>query len=145
MFFFSSRRRHTRCALVTGVQTCALPILREINPVARFYVAFIGSSFDPPKARQAAFDMIDQGVDMLYAERFGVAEAAQERGKLAIGNVGDTQPQYPDTVVASALWNMEPTIERALTMVKRGTFKADDYGKHSKMRYQGSMRREKRG
>src|SRR3546814_18190281 len=31
--FFSSRRRHTRCALVTGVQTCALPIYRgRINP-----------------------------------------------------------------------------------------------------------------
>src|SRR3546814_472538 len=29
IFFFSSRRRHTRCALVTGVQTCALPILRN--------------------------------------------------------------------------------------------------------------------
>src|SRR3546814_8950381 len=29
-FFFSSRRRHTRCALVTGVQTCALPISREV-------------------------------------------------------------------------------------------------------------------
>src|SRR3546814_16680556 len=29
-FFFSSRRRHTRCALVTGVQTCALPIYRKI-------------------------------------------------------------------------------------------------------------------
>src|SRR3546814_8464683 len=28
-FFFSSRRRHTRCALVTGVQTCALPICRR--------------------------------------------------------------------------------------------------------------------
>src|SRR3546814_4781735 len=28
VFFFSSRRRHTRCALVTGVQTCALPIFR---------------------------------------------------------------------------------------------------------------------
>src|SRR3546814_5754094 len=28
IFFFSSRRRHTRCALVTGVQTCALPIYR---------------------------------------------------------------------------------------------------------------------
>src|SRR3546814_4598992 len=28
-FFFSSRRRHTRCALVTGVQTCALPIWRQ--------------------------------------------------------------------------------------------------------------------
>src|SRR3546814_13519965 len=29
VFFFSSRRRHTRCALVTGVQTCALPISRS--------------------------------------------------------------------------------------------------------------------
>src|SRR3546814_4367608 len=29
VFFFSSRRRHTRCALVTGVQTCALPICWE--------------------------------------------------------------------------------------------------------------------
>src|SRR3546814_6229814 len=34
MFCFSSRRRHTRCALVTGVQTCALPILNQgSNPV----------------------------------------------------------------------------------------------------------------
>src|SRR3546814_3064624 len=30
-FFFSSRRRHTRCALVTGVQTCALPISRPTS------------------------------------------------------------------------------------------------------------------
>src|SRR3546814_19780033 len=30
-FFFSSRRRHTRCALVTGVQTCALPIFRHLT------------------------------------------------------------------------------------------------------------------
>src|SRR3546814_7864326 len=29
IFFFSSRRRHTRCALVTGVQTCALPIAED--------------------------------------------------------------------------------------------------------------------
>src|SRR3546814_3128681 len=39
IFFFSSRRRHTRCALVTGVQTCALPICRgepedDLVPVA---------------------------------------------------------------------------------------------------------------
>src|SRR3546814_8014489 len=32
LFFFSSRRRHTRCALVTGVQTCALPICRLRAP-----------------------------------------------------------------------------------------------------------------
>src|SRR3546814_6012396 len=32
-FFFSSRRRHTSCALVTGVQTCALPILGQHWPI----------------------------------------------------------------------------------------------------------------
>src|SRR3546814_3698945 len=31
LFFFSSRRRHTRCALVTGVQTCALPIYKGLR------------------------------------------------------------------------------------------------------------------
>src|SRR3546814_2984590 len=36
LFFFSSRRRHTRCALVTGVQTCALPIF----PTGRFGAPF---------------------------------------------------------------------------------------------------------
>src|SRR3546814_10039744 len=36
VFFFSSRRRHTRCALVTGVQTCALPILTGFVPAIGF-------------------------------------------------------------------------------------------------------------
>src|SRR3546814_1196577 len=35
VFFFLSRRRHTRCALVTGVQTCALPVAAKPEPVAR--------------------------------------------------------------------------------------------------------------
>src|SRR3546814_18195971 len=35
IFFFSSRRRHTRCALVTGVQTCALPIFPGRHPPQR--------------------------------------------------------------------------------------------------------------
>src|SRR3546814_1074368 len=48
-FFFSSRRRHTRCALVTGVQTCALPISWEtantsfrIEPVAIASAVYLG-------------------------------------------------------------------------------------------------------
>src|SRR3546814_2574232 len=41
-FFFSSRRRHTRCALVTGVQTCALPIsLAYAYPTSRFEPAAV--------------------------------------------------------------------------------------------------------
>ena len=81
--------------------------------------------------------MIEKGADVMYAERFGVSDAAKERGKLAIGNVIDTQSQYPDTVVASALWNMEPTIDRAIKNVKAGTFKAEDYGQYSTDEVQG--------
>jgi basic membrane lipoprotein Med (substrate-binding protein (PBP1-ABC) superfamily) len=82
--------------------------------------------------------MIEKGADVMYAERFGVSDAAKERGKLAIGNVIDTQKEYPNTVVASALWNMEPTIDRALKAVKDGSFKAEDYGQYSLMKYKGS-------
>jgi basic membrane lipoprotein Med (substrate-binding protein (PBP1-ABC) superfamily) len=111
---------------------------REVNPKVEFYVTFIGSWFDPPKAKEAAYAMIEKGADILYAERFGVSDAAKEKGKLAIGNVINTQPQYPDTVIASALWNMEPTIDRAIKAVKDGKFKAEDYGPYSMMKYKGS-------
>src|SRR3546814_3135512 len=43
-FFFSSRRRHTRCALVTGVQTCALPILLVAGHTVKTIAARLGRS-----------------------------------------------------------------------------------------------------
>ena len=111
---------------------------KEVNPKAEFTVTFINSWFDPPKAKEATFAMIDKGADVLYAELFGVSDAAKEKGKLAIGNVINTQEQYPDTVVASALWHMEPSIDRALKLVKDGKFTAEDYGPYSMMKHKGS-------
>jgi basic membrane protein A len=111
---------------------------KEINPKAEFSVSFINSWFDPPKAKEAAFAMIDKGADVLYAERFGVSDAAKEKGKLAIGNVINTQDKYPDTVVASALWNFEPSADRAIKLVKEGKFIAEDYGQFSMMKHKGS-------
>src|SRR3546814_2288478 len=61
-FFFSSRRRHTRCALVTGVQTCALPICTEAVEVG---------------------EAIDGVVDRLLYERkcdgYGIIGRSEER------------------------------------------------------------------
>ena len=111
---------------------------KETNPKVEFTVTFINSWFDPPKAKEATFAMIDKGADVLYAERFGVSDAAKEKGKLAIGNVINTQEQYPDTVVASALWHMEPSIDRAMKLVKDGKFTAEDYGPYSMMKHKGS-------
>ena len=53
---------------------------KEVNPAVKCKVTFIGSFFDPPKAKEAALAQIAAGVDVIYAERFGVIEAAQEKG-----------------------------------------------------------------
>ncbi len=107
--------------------------VREVKPDAKFQVSFIGSWFDPPKAKETAFAMIDGGADLMYAERFGVSDAAKERGVLAIGNVIDTQGDYPETVVTSALWHFEPTLNAAVAAIQGGSFKADNYGTYSFM------------
>jgi basic membrane protein A and related proteins len=111
--------------------------VKETAPDAKFQVAFIGSWFDPPKAKETAFAQIDAGADVMYAERFGVSDAAKERKVLAIGNVIDTQADYPETVVASALWHFEPTLDKAIANVKSGLFKAENYGIYSFMREGG--------
>ncbi|MCB1349512.1 MAG: BMP family ABC transporter substrate-binding protein, partial [Maritimibacter sp.] len=71
------------------------------------------------------------------AERFGVSDAAMEKGILAIGNVIDTQAEYPDTVVASALWHFEPTLQAALAAISAGSFTAANYGVYSFMKEGG--------
>src|SRR3546814_9386984 len=68
--FFSSRRRHTRCALVTGVQTCAVPICRDCETAG--------------KARRRNHRIrivdVDQLVDPRYDENHGDEQAAEKNG-----------------------------------------------------------------
>ena len=109
----------------------------ETNGSVKFQVAFIGSWFDPPKAKETALAQIDAGADIMYAERFGVSDAAKDRGILAIGNVINTQADYPETVVASALWHFEPTLDTAVSKVTDKSFAADDYGVYSFMKNGG--------
>src|SRR3546814_8932116 len=63
-FFFSSRRRHTRCALVTGVQTCALPISQTTHEHLTRFVT------------RSALDVIDPAQATRYGEIGGAALAA---------------------------------------------------------------------
>ena len=111
---------------------------RSTNPQVKFLISFIGSWYDPPKAKEAAFAMTDKGADVLYAERFGVTDAAKERGLKVVGNVVDTAAQYSGTVLASALWHMEPTMDRAIKAVREQRWEAVDYGQFSQMQYGGA-------
>ncbi len=99
------------------------------NPKCQFKVNFIGSWYDPPKAKEAAFAQVETGVDILYAERAGVVDAAREKGILAFGNVNDMNKEEngKDVVVTSALWHMESAINNAIAEVAAGKFEARDY------------------
>src|SRR3546814_2308053 len=65
VFFFSSRGRHTRCALVTGVQTCALPI-SVVEPEVRH---------EHPVARQDGAEFVPTGWISALERPVGAAEA----------------------------------------------------------------------
>ncbi len=100
-----------------------------VNPDAQFKVSFIGSWYDPPKAKEAAFAQVESGVDVLYAERAGVVDASREKGIIAFGNVNDMNQEEngTDVVVTSALWHMESAINHAISRVKDGSFAAENY------------------
>src|SRR3546814_3496003 len=101
MFFFcSSRRRHTRCALVTGVQTCALPISRDLagkrTQVHRALLALSGDArhlfliFDEAQELSGAeFAWLKSVINRLVRDRvkvtvvlFGQLELKARRSKL---------------------------------------------------------------
>src|SRR3546814_2363060 len=74
MFFFSSRRRQTRCACVTGVQTCALPI--SLAATGQAGEGACDVAFPPPLARDSA-TALATGVDtdILLCAALAIAEA----------------------------------------------------------------------
>ncbi len=102
---------------------------QSVKPDIKFKVTFIGSWYDPPKAKEAAFAQIEAGCDIMYAERAGVVDACREKGILAFGNVNDMNKEEngTDVVVTSALWHMESAIGHAIDRVKSGTFSAEEY------------------
>lgn len=114
---------------------------KAVNPAAQFKVSFIGAWYDPPKAKEFAYAQIESGVDILYAERAGVVDAAREKNIIAFGNVNDMNKEEngTDVVVTSALWNMEPAITHAIDMVKAGTFSAEDYREWTMMAKGGAF------
>ena len=112
--------------------------VKEVNPDARFLNGFIGAWFDPAKAKEAAIAQIDAGADILFGERIGTADGAQERNVKAIGSLIDYTPRYPGTVFANAIWNYGPTIEAIVADIKGGKPVGRDYTEYSFMKYGGN-------
>src|SRR3546814_1767790 len=86
VFFFSSRRRHTRCALVTGVQTCALPISKPRPALVAFITAGDGDTAANLDALVAGgADVIELGMPFTDPMADGPAIQAANLRSLAKG------------------------------------------------------------
>jgi basic membrane protein A len=99
---------------------------QDVNPKVEVKVTFISSWFDPAAAKEAALAQIGAGADVLFAERFGVIEAAVEKNVLAIGNMSDQKDLGPKNVVTSVTWNMGPTVKYVIDQVLAGSYTAQD-------------------
>lgn len=98
----------------------------SVNPDVDVKTTFINSWFDPAAAKEAALAQIDAGADVLFAERFGVIEAAAENGLYAFGNMSDQKELAPEHVVSGPVWNMEPTVDYIINQVAAGAYTAQD-------------------
>jgi basic membrane protein A len=98
----------------------------SVNPEVDVRTSFINSWFDPAAAKEAALAQIDSGADVLFAERFGVSEAAAETNFYAFGNMSDQKDLAPEFVVSGPVWHMEPTVDYIINQVAGGTYTAQD-------------------
>jgi basic membrane lipoprotein Med (substrate-binding protein (PBP1-ABC) superfamily) len=103
------------------------------NPEVEVKVTFINSWFDPTTAKEAAVAQIGAGADVLYAERAGVIDAAEEAGLLAVGNMMDQQADAPENVITSVTWSMTPTVEYVVDQVLAGAYTSQDLKDFSMM------------
>src|SRR3546814_3593811 len=81
-FFFSGRRRHTRCALVTGVQTCALPI----------YLADLPATGLVQEGSRVRYRLVVAGDDAAVERFTNIAKASLGRGQ-RLETIADARPE----------------------------------------------------
>ena len=93
--------------VVQGINAFTLG-MRSVNPAATVRVVFLGEWFNPPRERDAAMTLMNQGAEVLafHTGSTAVMSAAQERGKLAVAYHSDMRKVAPDAQVVAVthLW-----------------------------------------
>ncbi len=89
--------------VIQGINAFTLG-MRSVNPQAQVKVVWINTWFDPPREREAAITLFDQGVDVMafHTASTAIMQAAQERGKLAVAYHSDMRGVGPDAQIVAA-------------------------------------------
>jgi basic membrane protein A and related proteins len=100
---------------------------KDANPDVKVLHTFIGSWFDPPKAKEAAIAQVEQGADVLSAQGVGVIDAAVEKKVFVIGAMTDQNHLGPDVVLTSVTWDIYPVVKEMAQAVMDGTWTSKTY------------------
>lgn len=102
--------------------------MRSVNPRAMVKLVWLDTWFDPPRERDAAMALFDQGVDVLsfHTASTAVMAAAQERGKLAVAYHSDMRSVGPDAQIVAVTHEWGGYYTQRARAVLNGSWKSGD-------------------
>ncbi len=111
--------------VIQGINAFTLG-MRSVNPGAEVKVVWLGAWFDPPRERDAAMTLFNQGVELIafHTGSTAVMAAAQERGKLAIAYHSDMRKVAPDAQVLAVTHQWGDYYTRRAQAVLDGSWKS---------------------
>jgi len=109
--------------VVRGINAFARGVA-SVNSDAGVHVEWIGEWYDPPKEKEAALSVIDQGCDIIthHSDSYSPAEAAEERGVYYISFGSDMRRFAPHVFLTGTLWNWAPIMTDIVRAVHDGTW-----------------------
>ncbi|MEN9843676.1 MAG: hypothetical protein RLZZ612_1505 [Pseudomonadota bacterium] len=109
--------------VIQGINAFTLG-MRSVNPNAQVRVVWLGEWFNPPREREAAMSLMNQGADVLvfHTGSTAVMIAAQERGKLAVAYHSDMRKVAPDAQLLAVTHQWGDYYTRRIEAVRDGTW-----------------------
>ena len=109
--------------VIQGINAFTLG-MRSVNPAAQVRVVWLGEWFNPPRERDAAMTLMNQGAEVLafHTGSTAVMAAAQERGKLAVAYHSDMRKTAPDAQVLAVTHQWGDYYARRVQAVRDGTW-----------------------
>lgn len=111
--------------VIQGINAFTLG-MRSVNPKAEVKVVWLGEWFNPPRERDAAMTLMNQGAEVLafHTGSTAVMVAAQERGKLAVAYHSDMRSVAPDAQVVAVTHRWGDYYTRRVQAVLDGTWRS---------------------
>jgi basic membrane protein A len=116
--------------VIAGINAFTIGV-REVNPDAVVKVVWTLSWFDPPKEKQAAISLVNQGADVVaqHQDTPSAVQGASSKGAWAIGSESDMTSASPDKYLTGTVWDWCNYYKQAVEQVASGNFEPGEvYG-----------------